>query len=256
MTSPPQVVSVPGIAPENQPAVGSAPGWPLVVYFHHVHPEVDHYTAVTPDQFDRALGLLLERFDALDPHHVRADRPVDDRPQVLVTFDDGYRDNLTHAAPILSAYGIRSVFFVVVDWIGRRNAMAPRSDFLDEADHGALLDAGHRLAAHSMTHRRFSTLSSTEAEEEAARSLAWAALRPQTPPTLFAFPYGDLPPQDVLAGPGLGAAGGDTLGFGTVRCAALPWSEQPHAVRRTYLPSHAPELWPSLINSWEHQWKG
>ena len=37
------------------PEAGSAPGWPLVLYFHHVHPVIDHYTNVRPDQFARGL---------------------------------------------------------------------------------------------------------------------------------------------------------------------------------------------------------
>lgn len=243
------MVAVPGIAPENQPGVGSAPGWPLVLYFHHVHPDVEHYTAVTPDQLERALALLLERFDPLDPHEVRARPPGGDRPQVLVTFDDGYRDNLTHAAPILAAYDVRAVFFVVTDWIGRSSTTDPRQDFLDPVGHRQLVESGHRLAAHSTSHRRFSTLPPSVAAEEVRSSLGWAAREQQAAPALFAYPYGDLPEQDILAD-----LAAEALAFGTVRCPALPWSDRPHAVRRTYLPSHAPELWPDLVQDWERQW--
>lgn len=243
------MVAVPGIAPENQPGVGSAPGWPLVLYFHHVHPDVDHYTAVTPDQLERALALLLERFDPLDPHQVSVQPPGGERPQVLVTFDDGYRDNLTHAAPILAAHGVRAVFFVVTDWIGRSSASDPRQDFLDPAGHRQLVEAGHRLAAHSTSHRRFSTLPPSVATEEVRSSLGWAAREPHAAPALFAYPYGDLPEHDVLAD-----VDTEALAFGTVRCAPLPWSDRPHAVRRTYLPSNAPELWPDLVRDWERQW--
>ena len=40
------------------------------------------------------------------------------RPACLVTFDDGYRNNLTVAAPILKAEGVPAVFFLATDYIG------------------------------------------------------------------------------------------------------------------------------------------
>src|SRR4051812_27777456 len=54
------------------PEVGSAPGWPVALYFHHVHPDIRHYTAVTPAAFDRALDQLGDRFRPLAPQDVPA----------------------------------------------------------------------------------------------------------------------------------------------------------------------------------------
>jgi peptidoglycan/xylan/chitin deacetylase (PgdA/CDA1 family) len=40
------------------------------------------------------------------------------RPSVVITFDDGYRDNYRYAYPILKNYGATATFFVVTDAIG------------------------------------------------------------------------------------------------------------------------------------------
>ena len=79
--------------------------------------------SATPAEFDRQLTWLKKR------HHVaRADevegwldggRPLR-RPVVLLTFDDGYRDNYQNALPILRAHGLQGTFFLVTSYVGSR----------------------------------------------------------------------------------------------------------------------------------------
>ena len=45
------------------------------------------------------------------------------KPPVLITFDDGYRNNLTIAAPILKELGIPAVFFVTTGYIGTNSVL-------------------------------------------------------------------------------------------------------------------------------------
>ncbi|MFH1753525.1 MAG: polysaccharide deacetylase family protein [Candidatus Omnitrophota bacterium] len=37
---------------------------------------------------------------------------------VVITFDDGYKDNLVAAAPVLERFGFRATFFVTTGYIG------------------------------------------------------------------------------------------------------------------------------------------
>lgn len=50
---------------------------------------------------------------------IREERDLPSRP-VVVTFDDGYADNLEIAAPILNHFGIRAAVYVIIDSIERK----------------------------------------------------------------------------------------------------------------------------------------
>src|ERR1700704_5755594 len=107
------------------PTTGSYPGWPFVLYFHHVHPGIDHYTSLTPDSFVRGLDVVLRHFTPADPQALRSPDgrfAVADRPPALFTFDDGYRDLLDHAVEPMAERGIKAIFFVCTRLLGRRSA--------------------------------------------------------------------------------------------------------------------------------------
>lgn len=234
------------------PALGSAPGWPLVLYFHHVNAHVDHYTAVPPESFRRGLELVLSEFGpALDPASVRPDAPPPAEPRVLITFDDGYRDTLTQAAPILAEFDVRMLLFCITDRIDTADPAAgrpSREDFLTWDDVAALAREGHVPAAHTRSHPKLPELEPARAAAEVTGSLARVEQLTGSPVGTFAYPYGEIPAVDPVPGP--------VLGFGTVKSPPRPWTGAPHHIRRTYLPSDAEESWPALVTEWRRQWFG
>ena len=77
--------------------------------------------SATPDEFRAQMEYAAARFEPVTFERVaafargRADLP---RKALLVTFDDGYRDNLTGALPIMNEHGIVPVVFLATDHIG------------------------------------------------------------------------------------------------------------------------------------------
>ncbi|GJE59357.1 polysaccharide deacetylase family protein [Methylobacterium trifolii] len=105
----------------------AARGLGVILTFHHVRPEREAANAyapnrllsITPDFLDRTLRELDARgFEVigLDAVPERLAAPGDRPPFAVLTFDDGYRDNLEHAAPVLRRHGAPWTLFVTGDF--------------------------------------------------------------------------------------------------------------------------------------------
>jgi len=76
---------------------------------------------VSEDTFKRQMEHLSKRCEiiSLDTFVCFIQRGIElPSNSVVITFDDGYRDNYTVAYPILREYGISATFFLTTDYIG------------------------------------------------------------------------------------------------------------------------------------------
>lgn len=94
---------------------------PVAVFMYHsVHPAADRSFgpweyAVTPSEFERQLSRITDAYDVTPLDELVAacragDPPTE--PTAAITFDDGFRDNLTEALPVLERYGVPATVFV------------------------------------------------------------------------------------------------------------------------------------------------
>ena len=105
-----------GIAYVRAPA-----GRAAVLRYHRVaEPPLDPWgLAVSPARFAEQLEVLRERFRPLSLRALAEaiSRGAIPRRSVAVTFDDGYRDNLTEAKPLLERYGVPATVFVTSGYV-------------------------------------------------------------------------------------------------------------------------------------------
>lgn len=99
--------------------VRNAPNVPVLMY-HHVT-AAGGLIAVTPQVFEQQIKSLARAgYSALTAAQFAAYLQGGKVPEksVLITFDDGYLNNWTHAYPILQRYGMHAVVFLITDLIG------------------------------------------------------------------------------------------------------------------------------------------
>ena len=69
---------------------------------------------------DEQIKALRRRFTFISPSEALdvIDGTVTPKePLLLLTFDDGYRDNLTQAYPVLASHGLKAIFFIVTSYL-------------------------------------------------------------------------------------------------------------------------------------------
>jgi peptidoglycan/xylan/chitin deacetylase (PgdA/CDA1 family) len=108
----------------------AGPTFPVLV-FHRVNDSRDPFFPAVPTQvFERRVAYLAHAYRVLTLEELvermgRAELP---RNALAITFDDGYRDTLTHAAPILAKHGVPATVFLATGFIG--SATVPWADRL------------------------------------------------------------------------------------------------------------------------------
>jgi glycosyltransferase involved in cell wall biosynthesis/peptidoglycan/xylan/chitin deacetylase (PgdA/CDA1 family)/SAM-dependent methyltransferase len=95
---------------------------------------------------------------------------------IILTFDDGYRDFLTAAMPVLRYYGFSATGFLVAERIGGvanwDSAYGEAAPLLSWQEVHALQDAGIEFGCHSAMHWPMTGMSLGELTEDTARSRA------------------------------------------------------------------------------------
>jgi len=101
----------------------------VVLTYHRIavpgdvsNPYYDPVISATPEAFEAQIQFLSTRFDILGLEaliDIAADKDMGasilrkaGRPVLLITFDDGYRDNFDTALPILCKLGVPATFFI------------------------------------------------------------------------------------------------------------------------------------------------
>lgn len=161
---------------------------PVPVLMYHSVSNKKSPLCVSPQQFEIQLRNLLkhgytpitasELIFAWDMGNKLPSRPV------VITFDDGYQDNFTHAFPILKKYNAKATLFVITGSVGKPNYA--NWDQLAIMEHSGLVD----IESHTVTHPDVRHLTRKQFKKELAESKWSIETRLHKNVCIFSYPYG------------------------------------------------------------------
>jgi peptidoglycan/xylan/chitin deacetylase (PgdA/CDA1 family) len=223
----------------------------VVVMFHRVQDGCDDADPLTTsvDMFERYCRFFKRRFRVVSLRDLvdRLERGLDLNRELAITFDDGYRDNFEHAAPVLENFSLPATFFVVTQWIGTDvvpwwdRQQGVRHPWMTWDQVRALHRKGFDIGGHTRTHADLGKVSDVDAREEILGSRLELERQLSAPVESFAYPYGgrqhltDRNRELVKAAGfrcccsgfgGINAPGGDP--FSLRRVPITPWYASPH----------------------------
>lgn len=104
---------------------------------------------------------------------------------VAITFDDGYRDNLTVALPLLEKFSLPMTLFVAAAFVGQEGYLS-KEELREIARHPLV-----SIGAHGLSHRDFTRLSKDEARFELVESRRLLESIIGASLDFMAWPYGE-----------------------------------------------------------------
>jgi len=114
---------------------------------------------------------------------------------VVITFDDGYADNLSNAAPILREFNFGATCFIVSEHIGAYNVwdaekLRDRKPLMTRSQLDAWIGLGFEIGSHTCTHPDLTELPHAKVMEELVQSRASIGHITGRSITSFCYPYG------------------------------------------------------------------
>ena len=142
-------------------------------------------------------------------------QPIESKT-VAITFDDGFKNNLTNALPILEKYKFKATIFLATDLVGRNTKQLSWDD-ISYLSKTSVFSFG----AHSITHKKLFGLDKGELEKEIVIPKTILEQFLKKPINLFAYPFGcygsfDKNSVDMLKSKGYKAAFTTIIGYNTI----------------------------------------
>jgi peptidoglycan/xylan/chitin deacetylase (PgdA/CDA1 family) len=156
------------------------PGWPWAVSMKRFCEQLDFLT--TEGYATPTMGELVA-----DPNKKWPGRTA------VITFDDGYADNLT-ACEALQRRGMRATWFIVSGSIGKLphwpDDGRPAERLLNAGELREMQENGMEVGSHTVSHMRLTEVDNVRLMQELSESKATLEDLLGTPVGSFAYPYG------------------------------------------------------------------
>jgi peptidoglycan/xylan/chitin deacetylase (PgdA/CDA1 family) len=153
--------------------IGSSFGGLPVLNYHNIS------TGNNYDWHNVTTGQLRKHFEYLNKNgyttifiselleHVEQKKPLPAKP-VMITLDDGYRDNFTNLYPLLKAYNIRANIFLVAGFIqspdNKHLSPNPKGEFMHVDEVLEMSKDMVQFGSHTYSHQSYTALSLPEIE--------------------------------------------------------------------------------------------
>src|SRR3989441_2884555 len=210
------------LSPKKAPVPSGPVTYVPILYYHYIRinpnprDRVGFSLSTPPAMFRAQMQYLADHgFHVISLHQavvaIKNHSGLPSRPVVL-TFDDGYTDFFTTAAPILQSHGFTATSFVISGRMGWGGFMTPSQVVAADG-------MGFTIGAHTVDHVTLATQTPARATWEMQQSKLALEQLLGHPVVDFAYPYGSFNQYDMTQAKNLGFESACSTMYGTAHSA-------------------------------------
>lgn len=171
-----------------------------VLMYHNVLPDEAKSNGLTisTGKLEQQLQYIVsEKYQTLFVSELE-DRTKLPPKSLVLTFDDVTENQFLHALPLLKKYQVKATFFVPFNYLGKTDLWNSGADATGEkimtVDQLKSLDSNLiELAQHSFYHRKYTTLTEGEIQDDFDKSKSFIVENQLKIYPALAYPYGNYP---------------------------------------------------------------
>lgn len=164
-----------------------------ILMYHQVLPQqIAHKNdlIVTVENLEEQFIYIKKNFETVFFKDLEISEAV--KNKIILTFDDGYYNNLEYLIPLLEKYQLKATIFIPTEFI-QNNMNGEDKIYMNFEDIKSLNPNHVEIALHSHSHRNFSQLSIDEAEKDVLKNIELLEQNQINFTKVFAYPYGKFP---------------------------------------------------------------
>lgn len=184
--------------------------WIPVLMYHKIPDQAlqtQHKIYVTAKNFRKHLKFFKSRgfqtltFSELEKFR-KAEKSFSEFPKkpLILTFDDGYVDNLQNASPLLKEFGFKAQIFLLADagldsnkW--DLDGREPQHAIVSQQDRQKWLQSNFEISSHGFSHQKITEFTPNEAKTELLQSKISLEKEFNIKVNTYAFTYGITTPE-------------------------------------------------------------
>lgn len=166
-----------------------------VLMYHQVLPQSIVYKndlIVTVENLEEQLIYIKNNFKTVFFKDLEASKSVENK--IILTFDDGYYNNLQYLIPLLEKYQLKATIFIPTEFI-QNNLNGNEKVYMNFDEIKSLNPDLAEIALHSHSHKNFSQMTLSEAEADLIKNIEILEQNEINFTKVLAYPYGKFPKE-------------------------------------------------------------
>lgn len=166
-----------------------------ILMYHQVLPQSIAYKndlIVTVENLDEQLVYIKNNFKTVFFKDLEDSKSVNNK--IILTFDDGYYNNLQYLIPLLEKHQLKATIFIPTEFI-QNNLNGEERVYMNFDEIKSLNPNLVEIALHSHSHKNFSQMTLSEAETDLLKNIEILEQNQISFTKVLAYPYGKFPKE-------------------------------------------------------------